>query len=382
MNNLVTLRIEGKDVKRFVFRLSKQKIGFYFIEYHPHSAIVTVSYEDYCKIKEMKTIYEIHLLRLKGFVHLKEILYRYRIFLLALFTGIFLLVFLSHVIFSVEIVHNKKEVREFLQEELEKRGIRKLSFVKSFAEKDAILQDIVREYRDYVEWVELERVGTKYIARIEVRKIKEEEEDNQPRDLIAKKKGMILSIEASHGEVVKKVYDYVDVGDVIVSGTIHNKEEAKDYVRAQGKVFAETWYTVTVEVPYFYKEVKKTGREQKLLSFRFLNFEFRPFSKFSTSEDTILYKVENRLFPLSISYLSSQETEVDESLYTYDMALEKAHVEARTKLLSALGPEDEIIYEKGLKNYEEDSKIIVEIFFKVKEDITSYIEIQQEPIQE
>ena len=193
--------------------------------------------------------------------------------------------------------------------------------------------------------------------------------------MIAKKKGIILSIEASTGEVIKKVNDYVSAGDTIISGAIHKNEEIKSLVHAKGKVFAETWYQVKVELPLLYRESSKTGNNRKTLTFKFLDFEYSFFPKYKTHQDIVLFSSSNPLFPFGFSLVDEHETEEIDILYTQDKCEEKAFSLAREKLLSSLGPEDVILYEKKLKNYQEDSKIIVEIFFKVKEDITSYMEI-------
>ena len=48
---------------------------------------------------------------------------------------------------------------------------------------------------------------------------------------------------------------------------------------------------------------------------------------------------------------------------------------ATNKLLDKFSEEDEIISKKILKKYEKDSKIEVEVFFRVKEDITDFVDI-------
>ena len=176
-------------------------------------------------------------------------------------------------------------------------------------------------------------------------------------------------------EVVKKINDYVNIGDVIISGTIKNKDTIKDYVRANGKVFAEVWYHAKVEIPYSYQETTLTGNKKKVFSFRFLNKDIRPFSNFKTKEDNIIFSLYNPLIPISISLIEEKETNIEDSIYSEEVALIKAQDIAREKLKSNLGKDDVIIYEKYLKNREEDSKIIVDMFFKVNEDITGYMEI-------
>lgn len=375
MNSYVMVEITGKDVKRFIKNLYKRNIRFYSLETKNKEARATISYQDYLKIKDMKTIYKIRIINYKGFIKIKQLFSIYKIFILSLLLGIILLFILTNMIFEIEVVHDKQDIRTFVMEQLEKYGIRKYNFVKSFKENEKIVDKIITSNNNTIEWMEIERVGCKYIVRVTVRKIKEEDINNAPRDIIAKKKGMITSITATKGEIIKKVNDYVDIGDVIISGTIKNKDKIKDYVTANGRVFAEVWYRAEVEIPYKYQETTLTGNNKKVFSLRFLNKDIRLFSNYKTKEDDIIFSLSNPLLPISLSLIKEKETNIEDSIYSEEVALIKALEIAREKLKSNLGKDDVIIYEKYLKNREEDSKIIVDIFFKVNEDITSYMEI-------
>lgn len=376
-NSLVVLEITGKDIPRFIRSLYKKGIRFYHLSTFNHIAQVTVSYSDYQKIKDIPTIYEIRIIKYCGLAKILKFLQIYKVFLISLMLGIFFLYFLCNIIFDVEVIHDKKEIRNFILEELKEYHIHKFSFVKSFDKNEKIVAEILKKHHSKIEWMEIERIGTKYIIKVEERKTITKDEDTTPRDVIAKKKGTILSITATTGEVVKKIYDYVEAGDVLISGTIKNKETIKDYVHAEGRVFAETWYSVRVEVPYFYYEEEKTGKEQKNLQLKFLSFNKRLLSNFTAYDTTPILSLMHPFLPISISFQKEEEIKKTEVLYSYERALLKAQTEARQKLLERLGKDDKIIYEKSLKNYEEDSKIIVETFFKVKEDITSYMEITE-----
>lgn len=375
MNSYVTIEITGKDVKRFVKSLYKRSIKFYYLDISKGKAVATVSYQDYLKIKEIKTIYKIHIINYKGLIKIKQLFSTYKVFVFSVILGLFLLYILSNMIFEVKVIHDKQDIRAFVGEKLNDLGIKRFKFVKTFEENEKIVNEILTKNRDKIEWLEIERIGCKYIIRVEERKVKQEDTSTSPRDVVAKKKGMIVSITASHGEVVKKVNDYVDIGEVIISGTIKNKDTIKDYVRADGQVFAEVWYHALVEVPYLYQEVTLTGKKNKVVSFKFLNRDIRLFSDFKTKEDKTLFNLSNPLIPISISLIEEKESHVEDSIYSEDVAILKALEIAREKLKSNLGKDDEIIYEKYLKKTEEDSKIIVDMFFKVKEDITSYLEI-------
>jgi len=376
MNSYVTVEITGKYVKRFVRSLYKKNIRFYSLDFKLKYVCATISYQDYLKIKELKTIYKVRIINYKGLIKYKQLFSIYKIFIFSIMLGFLLLFVLTNTIFDIDVIHDKKDVRLFIQEQLNLYGIKKFQFVKSFDENEKIASKILTSNRNKLEWLEIERVGCKYIVRVEERKLKQDDDtSNTPRDIVAKKKGMIVSITATKGEVVKKINDYVDIGDVIISGSIKNKDKVKDYVSAKGIVFAEVWYHAQVEVPYLYKEITTTGNTKNILSLKIMNHDFRFFSPFKTKKDNIILSLSNPILPFSISLIHEEETIVEDSIYSEEVAILKALEVARKRLEDTLSDNDTIIYEKHLKNREEDSKIVVDIFFKVKEDITGYMEI-------
>lgn len=380
MNDLYKVRIQGRDIKRFIKTLHSMKVQFYYLEEQKHSCMIEVNREDYEKLMQMKTIYEIELIDTKGLPKLKELFQKYKIFLGSLLIGGCLLYFLTHLTLEIEVVHNKKEIRNLIIEELENAGISKFRFIKSFAEQEKITADILKKHRDTIEWMEIERVGTKYVVKVEERKLNEKEETATPRNLVAKKDGLIISIEAKKGEVIGKKNTYVKKGDILISGVIKNNEEIVGNIAANGKVFAETWYHINVELPTFYREEQKTGSKKKVLSFVFLGkrYSLFDFSPYQYKKETELYRIGNPLIPFGFTYTEQEEIDHYEELYTKDQAILKATQIAGEKLKKKLGKEDKIIDQKSLKINEEDSKIIVDLFFRVKEDITDYQDIPKE----
>lgn len=378
--NRYELKITGKDVKRFVKNLHQLKIQLYNIKYGDKTVWVVVDENDYKRIKEIKTIYQIDVVRLYGPVKIAQFIKKYQIFFLFLILGLAIIYFLTHVIFDITIVHNKKEIRDLLYEELEERGISKYKFILSFDKQEKIVEEIVKEYRDTIEWMEIERIGVSYIVKVEERKIKELDTEEEPRNLVAKKDGLITNIEASQGTVMVTPGTYVKKGDILVSGEIKNKDLLMAKVRAKGKVFAEAWYDVTVELPYHYSETKETGEEKRVLTFTFLGKKWNlfDFSPYEDKEVEAIYKVKNSILPLSIEWNLEKKVIKKDYLYTKEMATIEASRIAREKLKKKLGSDDQILYEKSLKITEEDSKIVIVIFFKVKEDISSYQPIPEE----
>lgn len=378
--NRYDLRITGKDLKRFLKNLQKLKIQLYNIRYYDKSIVIQVNEEDYQKIGKIKTIYEIEVIRLYGPVRVIQFLRNYRFFFLFLILGLAIMWGLTHVIFDVTVVHNKKDIRDLIFEELKENGISKYKLVLSFDKQEKIVEEVIKKHRDTIEWMEIERVGVSYIVKVEERKIKDLDDSEEPRDLVAKKDGLITNIEASSGSVLVTPGTYVKKGDILVTGKIMNKEILMAKVKAEGVVFAETWYDVTVELPYHYSEVKKTGNKHKVLSIKFLGKEFNlfDFSPFTDKNIKTIGKIENSLLPISIMINEEEELVKKDVIYTKDTAIMEASRLGREKLKKKLGPNDEILYEKSLKITEEDSKIVIVIFFKVKEDITDYQPIKEE----
>ena len=146
--NKYDIRITGKDVKRFIRNLYSQGIEFFYLEYGTKTVLIRVSEEDFQKIKAIKTIYEVEVVRIYGPIRIKKFLLRYRLFFGCLCLGLGLIYFLSQVIFQVDVVHNKEEIRNLILEELKLQGIEKYHFVKSFSKQEKIVQNIIKKYRD------------------------------------------------------------------------------------------------------------------------------------------------------------------------------------------------------------------------------------------
>lgn len=383
LENKYLLLIEGKNPKNFIRSLIKNKINLYQIKKRDNAYEIVVSEVDYQKIRKIKTIYKITLLSIKGPKYWKQQLLNKKLFFSVLLLGLGFLLFLTNVIFSVEVIHTKKEIRDLVTEELRTHGIERLRFCVSFEKKESIRSAILDSHKDKLEWLEIERVGTKYIVRVEERKKNTKEEEYTTRNIIAKKDGLITKVEAEMGEIVVKKNQYVKKGDILISGTIKKDDEVKSLVPAKGTVFAETWYKVTVAIPTYYHEEKLTGATKNILGITFLgkNFNLFDFKPYQTKKVTKNILLKNSLFSFQLEYNQEQELDIIDHTYSQEEALQKANELAKEKVKATLGVNDRIIGQKDLKIIAEDSKIVVEVFLKVEEDITSYGMITENNIE-
>ena len=368
-----TIYVIKLNNKKYLNRLLKYGIKFYKIKYQNDICFLYVNFIDYCKLIKYKDIYGLSLYKINGFSNIKNIIKSNIIFIISVFIGILFLYLLSHIIFDIKIMSDNKDLIKIINNELNAANLKKYRFIKTFDEKEKLKDIILSEYKDKIEWIEIDRIGTKYYIRVLERIINQENKDIY-QNIVARKNAVIKEIKASSGEIIKKINDYVNKGDVVISGLITKNDEVKNIVVAKGSVYGETWYKVKVILPRTYKDIKYTGNSYHKLSLNILNkkivlFDSKKYNDYKYQDDPI---ISNKLLPFSLSYTNVLEKKEDIYFYTYQDAIEKGLTLAKEKLLNDLKEDSKILYQKKLKLYEENSTIVVEVFFKVYENITDY----------
>ena len=375
----IKLNIKGKNIERFIKRLVSNKIELLKIIYPNRNEVNIIVYKkDYEKIIELKSIYEIIELDVYGLVKIKKNINLYKYLFMGITASLVFIIFLSNVIFNVEVIHTDSEVRNFLTNELENYGISKYKFKKSFNEIQNIKKQILEKYKEKIEWLEIEESGTTYIVRIEQRIIIDNTIDNKPQNIIAKKSGVLRKVIAENGQVIKELNTYVNEGDVVISGNIYLNENLKDTIRASGKIYAEVWYNVSVEYPYIYSEINYTGNTKNVYGLKLFNkvFEFN-FDKFKDKNYTEKILIGNNILPISLVLQEQKEIITISSILTEEQAIEKAIKQAHTKMDEKLKEDESVIDYKILKTSVKEDKIVLDMFFTVLEDITEYQVIEE-----
>ena len=377
MNNKIKLSITGKNPTYFLKEIIKRKINVYKVEKDHKQLKVIIEYRDLEEIMNIKTIYKIKIVERYGLSKYKFLLKKYALFLFFITMGIVLNIILSNIIFNIEVIHSNKELVNTVQKDLKELGLRKYHLKITYSEKEKIKEKLLAKEKDLLEWVEIEEKGTKYIVKVEQRKKNNLQKKCNYRHIISKKNALIYEIEASSGEIVKKKNDYITKGEIIVSGLIHNKEDIVSKRCAIGKVYGEVWYTATVSLPKKMPTKKLTSDKTYGLSIKTLKKEYNFLNKFSTYQKKEYNIIESEILPINISiakYIKTKETTKNLTIKT---AEEKA-LEIATKETK----DEEILSKKVLKKTEINSKIKVEVFFKVKENITAYQDITDLNIEE
>lgn len=380
----IKINIKGRKIERFIKRLADNKINIYNMEMiNRNEANIVILKSDYLKVLNIKSIYEFNIVGGTGMIKIRKTLKLNSLILVFLILGIIILQILSRMIFSIEVVHTDKSIRNKMLSELENYGLKIHAFKKSYDEVQKIKEQILTNHKDDIEWLEIENIGTKYIVRLEERKIKNNEESNEKRHVIASKNAIIKKIEAENGEIVKEINSYVNAGDIIISGNITLNEQVKNTVSASGHVYGEVWYKVKVDYPLAYSEKHETGNSQKRLVFNFLNksyeLGFKKYKDKNVSSKTLLKHI---FLPISLTYDNQREVIAIDEVYTIEQAIKKAEERAYAEINSKLNDKEKILSSKNLKVDVNDSKIELEIFFTVYEDITEYQKIEENIVEE
>lgn len=383
MTSTVKVVVEGKNVNNYIKRLIKDKIDIISLRYLDYNKVeLIIKYSDYLSLLDNRTIYKLIVVERYGKLKFKDRIKKNYILFLSLIIGISIIIFLSNIIFNIEIIHTNKEIIELIEKELKKYDIEKYHLKKDYTEIETIEDKILEDNKTRLEWIEIEEVGTKYIIRIEERKIKENNNETKYQDIVMGKSGILKKIVATSGEKVKEINTFVSSGEVVISGTITRPNGEAIYTIAKGNVYATVWYTVDIEYPYHYKEEILTGKSKEVYYIQFFNkrislFDFNKFNSFQSEPDIIMY---NDILPISFVKEKQYEVNVIDEIYTEEQVIDKAIVLAEDRLLSS-NSKIKSIDEVSVINKENlVSKIKLKLFLSVTEEVSTIREIDMEDI--
>ena len=379
-DSIVKIKIEGSNIHNYLKRVMKKKINIIKVIPVSYREIhLILKYSEYQKLLQYKSIYQVTVLQVMGKLKAKKVLEKNFILLGFMILGLILILFLSRVIFSVEVIHQDKEIRSLLERELGKYDIKKYYFKKSYEELEEIEDKILEENKERLEWIEIISYGTKYMIRVEERKVNKEEKEFQYQSIISKKSAILVQVDATRGEKVKNIHDYVKRGDTIISGYITLPNNTKVATMAEGVVYGEVWYQVDVDYPIVYQETNLTGRTKNVFVIRLLNkrislFDFDEYRSFQ-SNDKVL--IASNLLGVEFVREKQFEAIIKDEVYTEDIARNKAIDYIKQKLMRDNKGIREIKDVKILSTDSDEDSIQFQLFVSAIENIGKIVPIEE-----
>lgn len=362
----VKIKVETSSNK-FINYLVSNNICYSDLKKEECYYIFITTYDNYLKIRRR---YNTLILRYYGKKFLYVFIKNNKYLIISFFICMFFMYLLCNTIFEVKI-NCEESLYDKVEQILNKYEISKYKRVKSYDEINYIKEKILLEIDD-IEWIEITRYGVKYIVDINL-KIKSSIVDEKGfSNIVASRDGVIKHIIVHNGEKIKEENEYVKKGEVIISGNLYKDDVLVNSVNAKGEVFAEVWYLVKLEVPLLIRE-KYINKE---INHYYLDFFGKNFSLIGVYKKDGLVSETKCVFdkaylPFKIYKESLIEYKYKEIELSYDDAINYGLKLSKINIENMLDEYEYIISKNVLKNSLKSSKMYIEVFFKVYENIAS-----------
>ena len=374
----VTVKVTGKGIERLLNGLTRNGIHIWNVRRHGTDTITfKMKVTDAMEIRHLarKSDCRISFLRRNGVPFLFKRMLKNSGFLLG--AGIFLVIvfLLSNVIWGIEVKGAKPATEYQIRQELDKMGV-KIGKLQFFVDNEEGIQRRLTDNVRALTWVGVELKGTTYHLQVVEKNEPKQPEKLPPRNLIAKKKAIIVRMDIDDGQKKVDVHDLVEPGQLLVSGQIGQAGKETKLVAAKGDVWGEIWYTSHVELPMKTKFSVYSGKEKRKYSLLMGSLEVpvwgfghHEFNEYKTERN--IHKLHFLKWELPIAFVEKTIRESETAIRSYsdkeaeESALEEARNEIKTKVDDDAIIKDEKILHKDIKN----GKVILDIHFKIIENI-------------
>ncbi|WP_040207948.1 sporulation protein YqfD [Neobacillus jeddahensis] len=373
----VTVKVTGRGLERFLNVLTRNGLHIWNVKRHGTETITfKMRLQDALKIRRFarNSQCRISFLQRSGAPFLLKRLLKNSGFMLGAAAFLLLILFLSNMIWGIEIKGAKPDTEYQIRKELDKMGV-KIGQVQFLVDNVEGIQRKLTNNINSLTWVGVELKGTTYHLQVVEKNEPKKPEQLSPQNLIAKKKAIIVKTYVETGQKVVDINDHVEKGQLLVSG-VYGQEGKPELTAAKGEIWGETWYKSHVELPLVSNFKVYNGKEEEKHSLLFGNIHLpiwgfgKPeFKNYETETDE--HKVHFLKWELPITYVHKtiREQEDFQRSYSNQEAEQKAIELAKKQIKSQLDDDAKIKDEKILQKAIENGKVILDIHFKIIENI-------------
>lgn len=351
-------------IDKFILKCTNNNINLYNVKKTKDYILVDIKDESIDEVKRINYQSNIEVIKYISIKSkIKSILnYKYDLFLL--FLLLIFLYLLSNTIIKIEIKHEDNEIKAKVKEILKDNKIKILTFRKNNKELNNISDKIIKENKDFIEWLSITNIGMKYIVSIEDRIKPTKAKEQSYCNLISTHDAIITKINTIKGNTLVEKNKLVKKGDLLVSGDIVFDEEVKNSICADGVIYGETWYKVHISYPYKYETKQYTNN--KRITIKYKN-EYLYKKNYKNYDSKTLFKYKD------FEIIEEREYITITNQYTYKEAKNNAIKSIKDKLLEKTGPNSKIIKQNVLKETQKNSKIELDIFVSIEQIISKRI---------
>ena len=265
------IKIIGYSPERFLNLCRHHHIYLWGLTPHMHDYEMFISISGFRKLKPIlkKTKTKVVILNRYG---LPFFLHKYRkrkVFFIGAAGCVLSIYIFSTIVWNIHIEGNYSQTDEVILEFLETKNVYH-GMPKSKLNCERIAKDIRKEFDDVI-WVSVSIQGSRLMIQVKEntdtvpQKVNKEE---KVTDLVASENGEVMEIIARSGVPLVSVGDKVKKGDVLVSGRVEIKNDAKEvieyrYQSADADIRLKVSNSYQSEISTDYIEKKYTGKERK-----------------------------------------------------------------------------------------------------------------------
>ena len=236
--------------------------------------------------------------------------------LLGIIASVFMIFYFNSFLWDVRVEGNNTITASEIIGRLESYGVR-VGANKKNIDVSGIENQILID-NDDVSWISINIQGN--VALVEMRENVKGKDEGKTKfaNIVAKKSGVIEYTEIYNGNVIVRGGQYVDEGELLISGIYDSKRVGFRFTRAAGRVYARTVEEIIIKIPLEYEEKEYSGVVKYEKSLNFFGFSLKISKKVWNSEgfyDTINRVEEYDFFDAINIPVYSQKTSYHE--YTY-----------------------------------------------------------------
>ncbi|MEY8282219.1 sporulation protein YqfD [Lachnospiraceae bacterium 50-23] len=265
------IRITGYSTERFLNACRHKGIFLWGLKPVSGAYEMNITVKEFRQLKPMirKTGTKVLIVKRTG---LPFFLYKYRkrkLFFGGACLCLFMILFMSRMIWGIDISGNTTYTDEALLKYLSSRNV-KNGMAKSDVDCARIVKDIRKEYNDII-WVSASVRGTKLYIQIKENEdsipVDEKGEENKAVDIVADRDCIVKDIVVRKGVVKVREGDTVKKGDVLISGQVPVNNDAKEvtgyqYHESDADILGTVVLPYEDECSHVY-EIKEEIQEEK-----------------------------------------------------------------------------------------------------------------------
>ncbi len=397
----VTLWVEGEQIEAFLDACRKSFLFLRDVKYISKNKVRARCYfQDMKKVRELANRYQLRLTLDDEnglFVSLRVKLQETYKLVALLLSGLFLF-FLSHTVWQVNLQPLSYQLEKDIQRELNRLNIYPGAFQVRAPSVEAIEKALMENIPELL-YISVKKRGTIYTIEALEKIDKELESSEKPSHLIAEKSGVIKKMLVEQGQPVINVNDFVQKGDLLVSGELLLQEEADDqkkdkkkeasYVRSIGEVYANTWYEVTVSLPQEHQSYHLDGDHvhHYAIDLVGLRIPIKFWPKLSNEYfTTIIERYPLKVFNYELPIVFYKEKHFPQTKRQYQRSVKEAKAlaidHALENLQGKLGKETEIEKYYILHEAVDNGKVKLRLYVSAVENIAREKPIKKEKVRD